>query len=150
MPGFSIGHFGGRPLALRWGQYVFLTPRRLDHAEEFFRRHGGKVVTVARFVEGLRQASGIIAGISRMRWPRFVIFNVLGAVFWVGVWCALGYAAGSHVGALYHQIARYEVFLGGAVLVLIMVYRAQAMAAPAPGSRVARRPPELQLTRARW
>ena len=49
--GFAIGHFGGRALVLRFGRYVFLTEERLDKAERFFTRHGGKVVTIARFVE---------------------------------------------------------------------------------------------------
>jgi membrane protein DedA with SNARE-associated domain len=53
--GFAIGHFGGRRLVLRLGRYVLLTPARLDTAERFFTRHGGKIVTIARFVEGLRQ-----------------------------------------------------------------------------------------------
>ena len=73
--GFAIGHFGGRALALRWGKYVFLTEERLDRAEAFFDRHGGKIIVVARFIEGLRQANGIIAGISGMHWRRFLIFN---------------------------------------------------------------------------
>jgi membrane protein DedA with SNARE-associated domain len=65
--GFAIGHFGGRPLVLRFGRYVFLTEERLDKAETFFARHGGKVVTIARFVEGLRQANGIVAGRAELR-----------------------------------------------------------------------------------
>ena len=52
--GFAIGHFGGRALALRWGKYVFLTEDRLNRAEKFFGQHGGKIITVARFIEGLR------------------------------------------------------------------------------------------------
>src|SRR3984893_7249248 len=60
--GFAIGHFGGRQLVERYGRYVFLTPARLDKATSFFERHGGNVIMVARFVEGLRQANGIIAG----------------------------------------------------------------------------------------
>ena len=59
--GFAIGHFGGRPLVERYGRYVLLTPERLDKATGFFERHGGKVVTIARFVEGLRQANGAAA-----------------------------------------------------------------------------------------
>jgi membrane protein DedA with SNARE-associated domain len=59
--GFAIGHFGGRALALRWGRYVFLTEARLDKAEAFFNRHGAWIITVARFIEGLRQANGVIA-----------------------------------------------------------------------------------------
>ena len=62
--GYAIGRFGGRALVLRFGRYVILTGDRLDRAESFFTRHGGKIVIVARFIEGLRQANGIIAGIT--------------------------------------------------------------------------------------
>lgn len=121
--GYAIGHFGGRELALRWGRYVFLTPERLDHAEDFFHRHGGKVVTVARFLEGLRQANGIIAGISEMPWlRRFVPYNALGAALWVGLWVTVGYTAGSHINALYHHIIHYEAYLGVAVVIAFLAY----------------------------
>ena len=61
--GFAIGHYGGRALVLRWGRYVRLTEERLDKAEAFFDRHGAWIITIARLIEGLRQANGIIAGI---------------------------------------------------------------------------------------
>jgi len=59
--GYAIGRFGGRTLVLRYGRYVRLTEERLDKAESFFTRRGGAIVTVARFIEGLRQANGIVA-----------------------------------------------------------------------------------------
>ena len=125
--GFAIGHFGGRALALRWGRYVFLTAERLDKAQGFFERQGGKVVTIARFVEGLRQANGIIAGISEMRWLRFLAFNALGAALWVGLWTGLGYSAGSHLTSVYHQLVRYESYLGVALVVLIVALVARKL-----------------------
>src|SRR5689334_22096430 len=73
--GFAVGHFGGRPLVERFGRYVFVTPERLDHAEEFFDKHGGKIVTIARFIEGLRQLNGLLAGIVGMHWAKFLAFN---------------------------------------------------------------------------
>lgn len=119
--GFVIGHFGGRRLVLRWGRYVLLTPERLDRAEGFFARHGGKVVTVARFVEGLRQANGIIAGISGMHWARFLAYNALGAALWVGLWTTVGYVAGDHLTSLYGQAHRYETYLAIAVGIVALV-----------------------------
>jgi membrane protein DedA with SNARE-associated domain len=118
--GFAIGHFGGRPLALRLGRYVFLTPARLDKAQAFFTRHGGKVVTIARFLEGLRQANGIIAGITGMHWAKFLAFNALGAALWVGTWSAIGYAAGNHIGTIYTQVTRYSLYVLIAVGVIIV------------------------------
>lgn len=123
--GFAIGHFGGRPLVLKWGRYVFITEDRLDKAEEFFRRHGGKIVTIARFIEGLRQANGIVAGISKMRWATFLTFNVLGAALWCAAWITVGYLAGSRIGTLYRQFRQYEIYLGVTVGVLVIAYIAR-------------------------
>jgi membrane protein DedA with SNARE-associated domain len=120
--GFAIGHFGGRPLVERYGRYVLLTPERLDKATGFFERHGGKVVTVARFVEGLRQANGIIAGISRMHWARFLAFNALGAALWVAVWTSVGYFSGSHINEIYDKATRYDTYLAIAVGALALLW----------------------------
>jgi membrane protein DedA with SNARE-associated domain len=116
--GFAIGHFGGRALALRWGKYVFLTKERLDKAERFFDRRGAIVITFARFVEGLRQANGIIAGITGMHWLRFLIFNAIGAALWVGTWVTAGYFAGSHISTIYHYVTLYSYY---ALIVLVLL-----------------------------
>src|SRR5271170_3759733 len=120
--GFAIGHFGGRALALRWGKYVFLTEERLDKAEAFFNRRGAIVITFARFVEGLRQANGIIAGITGMHWLRFLIFNAIGAALWVGTWVSLGYFAGNHITTIYHYITLYSYYVLIALAILLVGY----------------------------
>ena len=120
--GFAIGHFGGRALALRWGKYVFLTAERLDKAEAFFDRRGAIVITFARFVEGLRQANGIIAGITGMHWLRFLVFNAIGAALWVGTWVSLGYLAGGNITTIYHAITLYSYYVLIALAVLLVGY----------------------------
>jgi membrane protein DedA with SNARE-associated domain len=119
--GFAIGHYGGRKLIDRFGKYVFLTPQRLDKVEDFFRKHGSWVVVIARFVEGLRQANGLIAGTVEMPWPKFLVANIAGAVGWVAVWATLGYFAGNHV----ETIARYGTYvaIGIAVLAVLAIAR---------------------------
>jgi membrane protein DedA with SNARE-associated domain len=129
--GYAIGHFGGRPLVERFGRYVFLTQERLDKAEDFFNRHGGKIVTVARFIEGLRQVNGLLAGIAGMHWLKFVGYNALGAVLWVGTWAALGYLAGEHIVDIYAGFERYKWYAIGGVAVVIAIVIAR---------RVRRRP----------
>jgi membrane protein DedA with SNARE-associated domain len=120
--GFAIGHFGGRALALRFGKYVFLTEERLNKAEAFFDRRGSIVITFARFVEGLRQANGIIAGITGMHWLRFVIFNAIGAALWVGTWITIGYFAGDNITTVYHYITLYSYYVLAGLVVLIVGY----------------------------
>ena len=120
--GFAIGHFGGRALALRFGKYVFLTEERLDKAERFFDRRGSIVITFARFVEGLRQANGIIAGITGMHWLRFLVFNAIGAALWVGTWITIGYFAGNNITTIYHYITLYSYYVLAGLVVLIVGY----------------------------
>jgi membrane protein DedA with SNARE-associated domain len=104
--GYAIGRFGGRELVERYGKFVLLTGERLDRAEKFFDRHGGKIVVVARFIEGLRQLNGIIAGVAGMHWARFLLCNALGAALWVTVWTSLGYLAGNNV----ETVSRYFTY----------------------------------------
>jgi membrane protein DedA with SNARE-associated domain len=138
--GFAIGHFGGRALALRFGKYVFLTEERLNKAEAFFDRRGSIVITFARFVEGLRQANGIIAGITGMHWLRFVIFNAIGAALWVGTWITIGYFAGNNITTVYHYITLYSYYVLAGLVVLIVGYiiwrrrRRRRAAASAPAA----------------
>jgi membrane protein DedA with SNARE-associated domain len=119
--GYAIGRFGGRELVVRWGKYVFLTPERLDKAEAFFNRHGAKIIVIARFVEGLRQANGIIAGIAVMHWLRFLACNALGAALWVGTWVSVGYFAGQHITAIYNAITKYSLYAAIVAVIVIAV-----------------------------
>jgi membrane protein DedA with SNARE-associated domain len=137
--GFAIGHFGGRALALRWGRYVGLTDQRLDRAQGFFDRHGAWIITAARFIEGLRQANGIVAGITGMRWLRFLAFNTLGAALWVGTWVSAGYLAGNHIGTIYSYVTRYSYYLlivlavaAAALIARHLMRRQRARSQPAP------------------
>lgn len=125
--GFAIGHFGGRRLAEGYGRYILLTPERLDKATGFFQNHGGKVIIIARFVEGLRQANGIIAGTTGMHWARFLGFNAVGAFLWVAVWASVGYFSGSHINAIYDGATRYDTYLAIAVGALLLAWIARRL-----------------------
>ncbi len=118
--GYAVGHWGGRALVLRWGRYVLLTEHRLEKAEGMFTRHGGKIVAGARFIDGLRQFNGVIAGMAGMAWWRFLSFNALGAALWVGLWASLSYLAGDHIAALYEQFRGYELYLLGAGVIVVV------------------------------
>lgn len=109
--GYAIGRYGGRGLVLRFGPYVFLNRERLAKTERFFARRGHLVVSIGRFIDGLRQASGIAAGLARMDWRRYLAYNALGSAVWVSVWVFAGYLAGNHIAALYAAFQRYGIYL---------------------------------------
>ncbi len=118
--GYVIGHYGGEAIVRRYGKYVFLTPEKLDKTKDFFNRRGGAVVTIARFIDGLRQLNGIIAGSAEMKWRRFLMFNAIGATLWVGTWVTVGYTAGNNIGPIYRVVTKYSLYAG--ILVVIGVF----------------------------
>lgn len=118
--GFAIGRYGGERLVLKYGRYVFLTPERLDKARDFLNRRGSAVIIVARFIEGLRQLNGIVAGTADMKWKRFLTYNVIGATLWVGTWVSAGYFAGNHIEAIYSEIRRYALYVLAALLLVAL------------------------------
>jgi len=120
--GYAIGRYGGHALVVRFGKYVLLTRERLDKGERFFRRYGGQIVVVARFIEGLRQLNGIIAGTAEMPWPRFLVFNTVGATLWVGVWSTVGYLAGNNITSIFATVTRYSLYLLIALGVLVAAW----------------------------
>ncbi len=120
--GYLIGRFAGRELVLRYGKYVLLRPEHLDRAEAVVSRYGGIVVVVARFIVGLREANGIIAGITQMRARTFAFFNVFGACAWVATWVSIGYFAGDHIDSIYSNINRYSLYVLVVLVVLLLAY----------------------------
>ena len=84
--GFLIGATGGHKLLTRYGTKIGITEERLQKVETFFQRYGDIVVVFARFFLILRQFNGIVAGALEMPWPRFFLYNAIGAALWVGFW----------------------------------------------------------------
>jgi membrane protein DedA with SNARE-associated domain len=120
--GYLIGRFAGRELILRFGKYVMIKPHHLDRAEKIVDRYGGIVVIIARYIVGLREANGIIAGITEMRWITFTIFNVIGAAAWVATWVTIGDVAGDHINTIYADVNRYSLYVLAALAVLLAAY----------------------------
>ena len=120
--GYLIGRFAGREIVLHYGKYVLIKPHHLDRAESIVSRYGGFVVLVARYIVGLREANGIIAGITQMRWLTFTVFNAIGACAWVGTWLTIGYVAGDNIDAIYRDVNRYSLYFLIALGVLLVAY----------------------------
>jgi len=120
--GYFIGRFAGRELILHYGKYLMIKPHHLDRAEAIVDRYGGIVVVIARFIVGLREAIGIIAGITQMRLLTFTVFNVIGAAIWVATWVTIGDVAGDHIDTIYADINRYSLYVFSALVVLVAGY----------------------------
>jgi membrane protein DedA with SNARE-associated domain len=119
--GFALGYYGGRPLLDRY-QSVFRIPRAtLTRGENLFARYGAATIFFARFVFGMRIVAGPLAGVLRMPWRRFLLFNFLGAALWVSVIAGVGYLFGRHWEHLQHILKRFDI-LAAILLILIAFY----------------------------
>jgi membrane protein DedA with SNARE-associated domain len=119
---YVIGRQGGGALVTRYGRYLGVSEGRYAKTERFFAQHGGKIVVVARFIEGLRQVNGLVAGTTKMPYLRFLVAQVLGAALWVGVWSAVGYTAGSHITTIYDGVTKAGYVLLAIAVVALAVW----------------------------
>ncbi|HEV2109509.1 MAG TPA: VTT domain-containing protein [Thermomicrobiales bacterium] len=94
--GYAFGNRVGRRLFRRPESLLF-NPDHLQRAERFFERHGGKAIILARFLPIVRTFIPVVAGIGSMSYPRFLSFNVIGAVLWAIGLPLAGYFLGSAI-----------------------------------------------------
>jgi len=86
---YWVGHFlGPRLLAMR--RFRPIKPKHLAYTHEFFEKYGGKTIIIARFVPIVRTLAPFVAGLGRMRYRRFMSFNVVGGVAWVAICLVAG------------------------------------------------------------
>ena len=86
---YSIGYRLG-PKVFRWEKSRFFNKEHLLKAQAFYDRYGGITIVLARFVPFARTFAPFVAGVGRMRYRKFAVFNVIGGVAWVGAFIGLG------------------------------------------------------------
>lgn len=91
---YSVGRYLG-PKVFHNDNSRFLNRQYLEKAHAFYERHGGKTIIIARFIPIIRTYAPFVAGIGNMPYPRFALFNVVGAVIWVTSLAYAGYFFGN-------------------------------------------------------
>ncbi len=120
--GYALGYRGGRALLIRYQSFFRIRSSTIERGEKLFERYGAVTVFFARFVFGMRIVAGPLAGVLRMPWRKFLIFNFLGAVVWVTVISAAGYLFGRHWEKLAMDLKRLDLILIG-VFVLLLAWK---------------------------
>jgi membrane protein DedA with SNARE-associated domain len=121
--GFAIGR--------RWGRRIFEKPgiaydqrlALLDMGEPFFSKHGPKAVFLGRWVSGLRIASAWLAGMNKMRWPSFLVWNALGGIFWAAAVGLGAYFAGHAFETVITKIGVYGAVGIGLIVIALVTWR---------------------------
>ena len=94
--GYTFGHKVGRRLFSQKESWLFKKEHLLK-AEEFYEKHGGKTIVLARFMPFIRTFAPIVAGIGRMRYPSFLSFNIIGGLLWAIGLPVLGFTLGKSI-----------------------------------------------------
>lgn len=91
---YAVGGWFG-PKVFRWENSRFFNRAAFDRTHAFYAAHGGKTVIIARFMPLIRTFAPFVAGVARMRYARFAMFNVSGALLWVVSLTLAGYWFGN-------------------------------------------------------
>ncbi len=123
--GYALGYRGGRPLLDRYQRFFRIRPKIIARGENLFARYGSATIFFARFIFGMRIIAGPMAGVLRMPWRRFAIFNFLGAAVWVTVIACLGYFFGSQWDRLLFILKKVNtgILIAAAVLAAVLYLR---------------------------
>lgn len=94
--GYTIGRRTGHRVFKKKDGILFRA-EYIEQAEKFYEKHGGKTITIARFIPVIRTFAPVVAGVGKMDRKKFMFYNIIGATIWgVGV-TLLGYALGSRI-----------------------------------------------------
>ena len=91
---YSVGHWAG-PKVFGWEQSRFFNKAAFDRTHEFYERHGGITIIVARFLPFVRTFAPFVAGVAQMTYAKFALYNVIGAMLWVIGLTGIGYLIGN-------------------------------------------------------
>jgi len=95
--GDTVNYWIGKAIGPRAfsGDLRFLKKRHLDRTREFYERHGGKTIVLARFIPIIRTFAPFVAGVAVMTYGRFILYNIAGGLAWVGIFVTAGYLFGN-------------------------------------------------------
>ena len=91
---YSVGHWVG-PKVFGWEQSRFFNKAAFDRTHQFYERHGGITIIVARFLPFVRTFAPFVAGVAQMTYAKFALYNVIGAMLWVIGLTGIGYLIGN-------------------------------------------------------
>jgi membrane-associated protein len=115
--GYQIGNKVG-PAMYDWKENLFFKKKYLEQAQDFYEKHGGRAIVIARFIPIVRTFAPIVAGIVRMDKGKFVYFNIIGCLAWVASMLCAGHFLQSYIFNQFHFDLKKHL----EVIVLVIVF----------------------------
>jgi membrane protein DedA with SNARE-associated domain len=119
---YWAARLAGRPLVIRYGSYVLISPAKVEGAERWAAHYGSMGIFISRLLPVVRHLIGIPAGIVRMNFKLYSLFTILGSAIWCGVLCYVGIKMGQDEKLMKGELHRITLWVAGAVIALGGVY----------------------------
>jgi membrane protein DedA with SNARE-associated domain len=118
---YLMGYYGGRPLVLKVGKYLYLDNEHLEWTEKWFNRHGFITIFIGRFIPVVRHLISIPAGVGKMPVLPFIGYTLAGATIWNSLLLFVGYKFATHEEMIWEISHHYHVDAIFFSLLVIMV-----------------------------
>lgn len=119
---YYVGAIGGRPILMRYGRYVLISPHDLETADRWFAKYGDWAIFFSRLLPVVRTFISFPAGVAKMNLPKFLIYTTLGSFPWSLGLVYAGKAAGDNWEGIRHFLAQFDYLIIAAILVLVALY----------------------------
>ncbi len=119
---YGIGAAGGRPLLLKYGRYVLISPHDIELADRWFARWGDGTAFFSRLLPVVRTFISLPAGIARMPFVKFLVYSFVGSLIWSAVLAYAGMQLGEHWEQVRAVMQRFDYLIAAIVLALIVLY----------------------------
>ncbi len=119
---YWVGYYGGRLAVEKYGKYILITKHDLDLADNFFRKYGNAAVFFSRMLPVVRTFISLPAGISRMNFPRFVVYTFLGSFPFCYILAMIGKKMGDNWDTLGGYFHKFDALIGALILVGIFLF----------------------------
>jgi len=120
---YVIGRKYGHDFIVHYGKYVFFNQARYEQTRRLVDGHAGKTLIVGRFTPFTRAVAAFIAGTSKVKFPRFIFFAVIGGIIWAGVSVAIGYIFGHGFAVAAKYFGRFIIVAVIAIVLIFIGYR---------------------------
>jgi len=119
---YWAARLAGRPLVLRYGRFVLISPAKIEGAERWAQHYGSMGIFISRLLPAVRHLIGIPAGIVRMNYYLYSLYTLLGSGVWCAVLCWVGIKMGQDEKLMQGQLHRISLYVAGAMLALGGLY----------------------------
>lgn len=119
---YWVGAVGGRPVVLKYGKYILLSPHHVDMADRWFAERGEIMAFVSRLLPVVRTFISFPAGIARMHFGRFLLYSFLGSLPWCWALAFGGYLLGARWEELREAMRPFDIPIAVIILALLALF----------------------------